>query len=132
MCSCTTSKISAADPTPISARWALRWKLRRSRISSSSFSTGPIPYVYGLTCGELATLLNEEGMLRNGVKCKLTVVPMEGWEREMRFSDTGLQWVPTSPHIPSEDTPQYYVSTGIMGELGVISEGVGYTIPFRT
>ena len=91
----------------------------------------PIPYVYGLTCGELATLLNEEGMLRNGMKCKLTVVPMEGWEREMRFSDTGLQWVPTSPHIPSEDTPQYYVSTGIMGELGVISEGVGYTIPFH-
>jgi uncharacterized protein YbbC (DUF1343 family) len=98
----------------------------------SDVSPYPIPYVYGLTCGELATLINNEGMLENGVRCSLTVVPMEGWKRGMLFSDTGLQWVPTSPHIPSEDTPIYYVSSGILGELQVISEGVGYTIPFRT
>jgi len=98
----------------------------------SDVSPYPIPYVYGLTCGELATLINNEGMLENGVRCSLTVVPMEGWRREMLFRDTGLEWVPTSPHIPSEDTPMYYVGTGILGELQVISEGVGYTIPFRT
>jgi uncharacterized protein YbbC (DUF1343 family) len=91
-----------------------------------------IPYVYGLTCGELAKMLNEEGMLDGGKKCKLTVVPMKGWKRDMRFEETGLQWVPASPHIPMESSPQYYVATGILGELGVISEGVGYTIPFRT
>lgn len=91
----------------------------------------PIPYVYGLTCGELARMLNEEGMLTNGVRCKLTVIPMQGWKRSMTFTDTGLPWVATSPHIPSESTPPYYVSTGILGELGVISEGVGYTLPFR-
>lgn len=98
----------------------------------SNVSLYPIPYVYGLTCGELATLINNEGMLENGVRCSLTIVPMEGWQREMIFSDTGLKWVPTSPHVPSEDTPTYYVSTGILGELQVVSEGVGYTIPFRT
>jgi uncharacterized protein YbbC (DUF1343 family) len=98
----------------------------------SDVSLYPIPYVYGLTCGELATLINNEGMLENGVRCSLTVVPMEGWKRGMLFSDTGLRWIPTSPHIPSEDTPIYYVSSGILGELQVISEGVGYTIPFRT
>jgi len=90
-----------------------------------------IPYVYGLTCGELAKLLNEEKMLKDKKQCKLTVIPMRNWEREMLFKDTGLEWVLTSPHVPHEYSPQYYVSTGIMGELGIISEGVGYTLPFQ-
>ncbi len=91
----------------------------------------PIPYVYGLTCGELAQLLNGEKMLSGGARCSLTVVPMKGWRRSMTFDQTGLPWVPTSPHIPSESTPAYCVGTGILGELGIISEGVGYTLPFR-
>lgn len=90
-----------------------------------------IPYVYGLTCGELAKLLNEERMLNDGKKCNLTVIPMKNWKREMLFKDTGLEWVLTSPHVPHEYSPQYYVSTGIMGELGIVSEGVGYTLPFQ-
>lgn len=90
-----------------------------------------IPYIYGLTCGELAKMLNEEKMLTKNVKVKLTVVPMEGWKREMSFEETGLPWVMTSPHIPHKDSPSYYVASGILGELGVISEGVGYTIPFQ-
>ena len=90
-----------------------------------------IPYVYGLTCGELAKLLNSEGMLGNGLKCNLTVVPMENWKREMTFLDTNLPWVPTSPHIPNNESALFYVSTGILGELGVVSEGVGYTLPFQ-
>ncbi len=90
-----------------------------------------IPYVYGLTCGELAEMLNKEGMLKNGEKCKLTVVPMKGWKRSMSFEDTGLPWVLTSPHVPHFDTPEYYVLSGIMGELGTLSEGVGYTLPFQ-
>ncbi|MCL5029209.1 MAG: DUF1343 domain-containing protein [Bacteroidetes bacterium] len=90
-----------------------------------------IPYVYGLTCGELAKLLNDEGMLKNGEKCNLTVVPMKGWKRKMSFENTGLPWVMTSPHIPHFDTPEYYVASGMMGELGVLTEGVGYTLPFQ-
>lgn len=97
-----------------------------------------IPYIYGLTCGELATLLNEEGMLTvkdsrgqdSTVKCRLTVVPMEGWTRDMDFSATGLLWVPSSPHIPTVDAAYLYPATGILGELGVVSIGVGYTLPF--
>jgi uncharacterized protein YbbC (DUF1343 family) len=92
----------------------------------------PIPYVYGLTCGELARYLNDEGLLAGGKRCRLIVVPMSGWRRGMRYEDTGLPWVPTSPHVPAPDSPFYYVATGVLGELGVISEGVGYTIPFRT
>jgi uncharacterized protein YbbC (DUF1343 family) len=98
----------------------------------SFVSQFPIPYVYGLTCGELAKVLNEEGLLAGAVKCRLTVVPMTGWTREMQFEETGLPWVPTSPHIPEASSPEYYVSTGVLGELGIICEGVGYTIPFHT
>ncbi|HOC26240.1 MAG TPA: DUF1343 domain-containing protein, partial [bacterium] len=56
----------------------------------------PIPYVYGLTAGELARLFNEEF----GIHCDLSVVAMEDWRRGMSFEETGLMWVPTSPHIP--------------------------------
>lgn len=88
-----------------------------------------IPYLYGLTVGELANMLNGENML--GKKCRLTVVPMSGWKRSMVYSDTGLPWVLPSPHIPQDITAYYYPVSGILGELGYISIGVGYTLPFQ-
>lgn len=90
-----------------------------------------IPYVYGMTSGELAIMLNEEGMLDTDLKVDLTVVEMQNWNRGMNFEDTGLPWVPTSPHIPHRHTAVYYTATGIMGELHTLSEGVGYTMPFE-
>lgn len=90
-----------------------------------------IPYVYGMTSGELAKMLNGEGMLSGGVKVDLEVVAMQGWSRDMSFPETGLPWVPTSPHIPHTHTAIYYTATGIIGELQIVSEGVGYTMPFE-
>ena len=97
-----------------------------------------IPYLYGLTVGELAQMLNEEGMLKGEkgtndtiVKCNLTVVPMEGWSRDMVYTDTRLPWVLPSPHMPQAETSYYYPATGILGELGYMSIGVGYTLPFQ-
>lgn len=97
-----------------------------------------IPYVYGMTVGELAVMINEEGLNRgqlgnqDPVKCKLTVVPMEGWERDMLYEDTGLPWVLPSPNIPFKDTPLYYSAAGICGELyGFMDIGIGYTLPFQ-
>jgi len=91
----------------------------------------PIPYVYGMTCGELALMINDQGWLADGESCRLTVIAMDGWTRDMDFDATGLPWVPTSPHIPTADTALFYAATGIMGELQVVSEGVGYTLPFK-
>jgi len=91
----------------------------------------PIAYVYGMTCGELAEYLNNEGLLEGGRKCSLTVVKMEGWNRAMNWEDTGLPWVPTSPHVPNAETALYYSATGILGELDAINIGVGYTMPFQ-
>lgn len=97
-----------------------------------------IPYIYGLTVGELAVMINEEGLNRGQlgnqapVKCKLTVIPMEGWERDMLYEDTGLPWVLPSPNIPFKDTPMYYSAAGICGELyGFMDIGIGYTLPFQ-
>ena len=104
----------------------------------SFVSQYPIPYVYGLTVGELAVMINEEKMNR-GQKgdqvpayCKLTVIPMEGWTRDMVYEDTGLPWVLPSPNIPFKDSPMYYASSGVCGELyGFLNIGVGYTLPFQ-
>lgn len=105
---------------------------------NSFVSQYKIPYVYGLTVGELAEMINEEGMNRGQkgnqepVKCKLWVVPMEGWTRDMLYEDTGLPWILPSPNIPFKDTPLYYASSGICGELyGFMNIGVGYTLPFQ-
>ena len=103
-------------------------KVEGSGVSKGYFSfvsQFDIPYIYGLTPGELALYLNEE------IKCKLTVVPMECWERNMRWADTGLPWVPTSPHIPSPEAAICYPATGIIGEMGFLNIGVGYTLPFQ-
>lgn len=91
-----------------------------------------IPYLYALTPGELARLLVGEKMIKSDKPLKLSVVPMSGWKREMRFEHTGMPWVLPSPHIPSAETAIYYPATGIAGELDYLSIGVGYTLPFRT
>lgn len=98
-----------------------------------------IPYIYGLTVGELALLINEEGMNcgQKGqfphLKCKLTVVPMRNWTRNMLYEDTKLPWVLPSPNIPSTDAVKGYPSSGICGELyNYLNIGIGYTLPFQT
>jgi uncharacterized protein YbbC (DUF1343 family) len=96
-----------------------------------------IPYIYGLTVGELAVMMNEEGLNRGQkgdekhVKCKLSVVPMEGWKRDMVYADTKLPWVLPSPNIPTAEAAIHYPSAGICGEYyGYINIGIGYTLPF--
>jgi len=102
-------------------------------LADSSFisfvSQFKIPYIYGQTCGELARMLNEENMLKK--KCKLTVIKMKGWHRSMTWEQAGLEWVIASPHIPNKNSSYFYPVTGILGELGYLSIGVGYTLPFQ-
>lgn len=98
-----------------------------------------IPYVYGLTVGEVALLINSEGLNRgqkgnlSPLRCKLTVIPMEGWERWMKYEDTGLPWVAPSPNIPYPENAICYPCAGLCGEFqGYLNIGVGYTLPFGT
>ena len=87
-----------------------------------------IPYLYGQTPGELALYLNATDYEN---KCNLTVVKMKGWERDMTWDETGLEWVVASPHVPHGQSAIFYPVTGIFGEFGYISIGVGYTLPFE-
>ncbi len=86
-----------------------------------------VPYCHGMTIGELACFFNDKYQ----IGCKLKVVGMKGWKRSMAFTDTGLTWIPTSPYIPESDTPQFYASTGLLGELSLVNIGIGYTLPFK-
>jgi uncharacterized protein YbbC (DUF1343 family) len=95
----------------------------------SFVSKWDVPYVYGLTCGELARMINAEGWIKKS--CKLTVVPLKGWKRSMVWRDTGLPWLPSSPHVPNGDSALFYVATGVLGEIGGVNTGVGYTLPFQ-
>ena len=83
-------------------------------------------------------MINEEGLNRGQkgdqepVKCRLSVVPMKGWTRDMIYEDTKLPWVLPSPNIPFKDSPMYYAASGVCGELyGFMNIGIGYTLPFQ-
>jgi uncharacterized protein YbbC (DUF1343 family) len=93
----------------------------------SHFGVYPIPLVYGMTFGELALYFNKIF----GIGSNLTVIGMEGYKRGYSYDQTGLHWVPPFAHVNFSDTPLYYAITGILGETGVFSTGVGTTRPFR-
>lgn len=90
----------------------------------------PIPVVYGLTCGELALMINGEGWLAGGVRAQLTVVTMEGWRRSMLWKDTHHAWIKPSPNMPSAETALLYPGTCLI-EATSVSEGRGTERPFQ-
>jgi uncharacterized protein YbbC (DUF1343 family) len=79
-----------------------------------------------MTTGELARMFNEHF----GIGCDLEVVPMDGWQREMWFDETGLPWVMPSPNIPTVDTCVVFPAT-VHVEGTELSEGRGTTKPFE-
>ena len=85
-----------------------------------------MPQRHGMTIGELAKLFNEEF----GIGCKLTVIPMKGWERSMSYEDTLLPWIVPTPNIPTINTCYVYNATCIF-EGTNFAEGRGTTTPFE-
>jgi uncharacterized protein YbbC (DUF1343 family) len=86
----------------------------------------PIPMRHGLTIGEMALLFNRQF----GIGCDLSVVPMQGWRREMFFGDTGLPWVPPSPNLPTPAAALVYPGQ-VIWEGTNLSEGRGTCQPFE-
>ena len=96
-----------------------------------------VPYVHGLTIGELALLAKDTpGVLSvpESVRIhgKLTVIPMRGWHRSMRWPETGLKFVPTSPYVRDFAAAAGYAMTGLGCQIGGFRHGVGTGYPFRT
>jgi len=97
-----------------------RWKSFVSQIN--------VPYVHGMTTGELAMMINGEGWITR--KPRLRVVRMGGWNRGMMWGDTGLRWHQTSPNIPYANSAAYYVATGILGGTSGVDVGIPSDNPF--
>ncbi len=96
----------------------------------------PVPYLHGCTIGELASMANGEGWLPAGAdgkprRCSLSVIKMQGWDRTMRWEDTGLPWIPTSPNIPTPDAIRGAAALGVFGELSIAGIGIGSSKPFQ-
>ncbi|WP_236025916.1 exo-beta-N-acetylmuramidase NamZ family protein [Geomonas azotofigens] len=102
----------------------------REQIAGSFTSLYPIPQAHGLTVGELAGMIKGEAMLPDLDKLDLQVVRMQGWQREMRWPDTGLPWVATSPNLAAIESVLLYPGTGLLEGTGA-SEGRGSTRPFQ-
>jgi uncharacterized protein YbbC (DUF1343 family) len=85
-----------------------------------------VPVRPGMTMGELAKMFNAE---RN-INAKLTVVPMEGWQRGDWFDSTGLVWVNPSPNLRSVTEAALYPGVAIIEGTNV-SVGRGTDTPFE-
>lgn len=85
-----------------------------------------IPIRHGMTIGELARYINGE----LGLGADLTVIPMQGWRREMWFDQTGLPWAPLSPGLPQLSTAIVYPGMCCI-EGTNLSEGRGTALPFE-
>jgi uncharacterized protein YbbC (DUF1343 family) len=88
----------------------------------------PVPYVHGMTTGELAMMTAGQRWIASVPR--LNVVRMQGWNRNMVWQDTGLRWFRTSPNIPHASSPGYYVATGMLGGASAVDIGIGTENPF--
>ena len=86
----------------------------------------PIPIRHAKTIGELALLFQKERF----PDVDLTVLPVEGWQREQYHDETGLPWVMPSPNMPAIDTAIVYPGMCLFEGTNV-SEGRGTTRPFE-
>ncbi|MBF6059251.1 DUF1343 domain-containing protein [Nocardia terpenica] len=92
----------------------------------------PICQQHAMTVGELALLFNDRFVPDDagGATADLTVIPMQGWQRGMRYDRTGLPWVMPSPNMPTPDTALLYYGMCLF-EGTNLSEGRGTTRPFE-
>jgi uncharacterized protein YbbC (DUF1343 family) len=86
----------------------------------------PVPIVYGMTVGEYAQMLNGEGWLTNGEKCRLKVIYVSGYEHDMIYPLP----VPPSPNLPTQESVLLYPSLGLF-EGTDVSVGRGTDWPFE-
>lgn len=86
----------------------------------------PVPVVHGMTVGEYARMVNEEGWLRNGIKARLTVIPVENYAHSTRYS---LPVAP-SPNLPNDLAVCLYPSLCLF-EGTQVSVGRGTDYPFQ-
>lgn len=93
---------------------------------SSFVGLNPVPVVHGMTVGEYAQMVNGEGWLKGGRKCKLTVIHCENYDHTKIYELP----IPPSPNLPNNLAVQLYPSLCFF-EGTIISIGRGTQIPFQ-
>lgn len=116
-------------PNPLGGEYMSGWILRDEY--KSFVGSYPIPIAYGLTMGEIANMAVGEGWLNFKSAPNYKVIKTKGWKREMRWPDTGLDWIPPSPNLPTFEHAFAYAGTVIF-EGTNLSEGRGTENPFLT
>jgi uncharacterized protein YbbC (DUF1343 family) len=86
-----------------------------------------VPIVHGMTVGEFARMVNEEGWLGNGLKCDVRVVLLTGWTHK----DLYQLPVKPSPNLPIMTSVYLYPTLGLF-EGTHVSAGRGTDYPFQT
>jgi uncharacterized protein YbbC (DUF1343 family)/CubicO group peptidase (beta-lactamase class C family) len=86
----------------------------------------PVPVRHGMTLGELAKMFNAE----RSIGARLTVVPVQGWQRGDWFDSTGLAWVNPSPNMRSLTEATLYPGVALIEGTNV-SVGRGTDTPFE-
>lgn len=86
----------------------------------------PIPIVYGLTIGELATMINGEGWLEGGKKCDLQIIALKNYDHRKKYSLP----IKPSPNLPNDHAIALYPSVCLF-EGTVMSLGRGTKTPFE-
>lgn len=103
----------------------------------SGFTAVPIPYVHGMTSGELALMINGEGWLsvdpvtQMPRRCELQVIKMRRWRRWQQWEHVRSHWYSTSASIQTSNGVRGIALLGLIGELEVISVGIGTDRPFE-
>ena len=86
----------------------------------------PIPLVYGMTIGEYAKMINEEGWLENGLKADLTLIPLENYTHQTTYSLP----IRPSPNLPNDQAINLYPSLGLF-EGTHVNAGRGTEFQFQ-
>lgn len=116
-------------PNPAGGNYVAGWGLNEKY--KSFVGAYPIPMAHGMTLGELAQMMIGERWLQTVKEPQLKVIPMEGWERSMKWPDTELKWFPPSPNLPAFEHAFMYLGT-VLFEGTNLSEGRGTPDPFLT
>ncbi|HET9408730.1 MAG TPA: serine hydrolase [Candidatus Sulfotelmatobacter sp.] len=111
-------------PNPVTGSFVQGPVADAGRQNFTDYWTTPVRH--GMTIGELAKMFNAE----RGINAKLTVVPMEGWQRGDWFDSTGLEWVNPSPNLRTVTEAALYTGVALIEGTNV-SVGRGTDTPFE-
>lgn len=114
-------------PNPAGGDYISGWMMEEQH--QSFVGQYPIPMAHGMTLGELAHMMVGEQWIEHAEEADIKVISMEGWERSMKWPETGLEWIPPSPNLPTFKHAFIYLGTVLFEGIN-ISEGRGTADPF--